>query len=69
MNLVVASDHGGFPLKARVIEELHKLGHSAAAMHGDMNQRARNHTLQALRRGTLHELGAASGHQSGRAHP
>ena len=27
MNLVVASDHGGFPLKARVIEELHKLGH------------------------------------------
>lgn len=27
MNLVVASDHGGFPLKARVIEELRKMGH------------------------------------------
>jgi ribose 5-phosphate isomerase B len=27
MKLVVASDHGGFPLKARVIEELQKLGH------------------------------------------
>jgi len=27
MNLVVASDHAGFPLKARVIEELRKLGH------------------------------------------
>jgi ribose 5-phosphate isomerase B len=27
MKLVVASDHGGFPLKARVIDELHKLGH------------------------------------------
>ena len=27
MNLVVATDHGGFPLKARVIEELRKMGH------------------------------------------
>jgi ribose 5-phosphate isomerase B len=27
MNLVVAADHGGFPLKARVIEELRKLDH------------------------------------------
>lgn len=27
MNLAVATDHGGFPLKARVIEELRKLGH------------------------------------------
>jgi ribose 5-phosphate isomerase B len=27
MNLVVASDHGGFSLKARVIEELRKMGH------------------------------------------
>lgn len=27
MNLVVASDHGGFPLKARVIEELRQAGH------------------------------------------
>jgi len=27
MNLVVATDHGGFPLKARVIEELRKIGH------------------------------------------
>src|SRR5438552_17449276 len=30
MNLVVASDHGGFPLKARVIEDLRKLGHDVA---------------------------------------
>jgi len=27
MNLVVATDHAGFPIKARVIEELRKLGH------------------------------------------
>jgi ribose 5-phosphate isomerase B len=27
MNLAVASDHAGFPLKARVAEELRKLGH------------------------------------------
>ena len=29
MNLVVASDHGGYSLKARVIEELRKMGHQA----------------------------------------
>ena len=28
MNLAVASDHGGFPLKARVIAELTRLGHA-----------------------------------------
>jgi ribose 5-phosphate isomerase B len=27
MNVAVATDHAGFPLKARVIEELHKEGH------------------------------------------
>jgi ribose 5-phosphate isomerase B len=27
MKVAVASDHAGFPLKAQVIEELHKLGH------------------------------------------
>jgi len=27
MNLVVATDHAGFPLKARAIEELRKMGH------------------------------------------
>ncbi|PWU03004.1 MAG: ribose 5-phosphate isomerase B [Terriglobia bacterium] len=27
MNVAVASDHGGFPLKARVIEDLRKSGH------------------------------------------
>src|SRR5437879_3055668 len=27
MNLAVASDHAGFPLKSRVIEELRKAGH------------------------------------------
>jgi ribose 5-phosphate isomerase B len=30
MNLVVATDHGGYSLKARVIEELRKMGHQAA---------------------------------------
>ena len=40
----------------QLAQELHTQGHSAAAMHGDMNQRARNHTLQALRRGTLKVL-------------
>jgi superfamily II DNA/RNA helicase len=36
--------------------DLHSQGHSAAAMHGDMNQGARNRTLQALRRGSLKVL-------------
>jgi ribose 5-phosphate isomerase B len=27
MNIAVASDHGGFPLKSRVIDELRKMGH------------------------------------------
>jgi ribose 5-phosphate isomerase B len=27
MKIAVASDHGGFPIKARIIEELHRLGH------------------------------------------
>lgn len=27
MRIAVAADHAGFPLKARIIEELHKLGH------------------------------------------
>jgi ribose 5-phosphate isomerase B len=30
MNLAVASDHGGYPLKARVIEELRKAGHEVS---------------------------------------
>ena len=29
MKLVVASDHGGFPLKGRILEELRKWGHQA----------------------------------------
>jgi ribose 5-phosphate isomerase B len=29
MKLAVASDHGGFPLKQRVLQELEKLGHQA----------------------------------------
>ncbi len=36
--------------------DLHAKGHSAAAMHGDMHQGARNRTLQALRRGGLKVL-------------
>jgi ribose 5-phosphate isomerase B len=35
MNLVVASDHAGFPLKARVIEELRKSGHEVADLGTD----------------------------------
>ena len=29
MNLVVASDHGGFPIKGRILDELRKWGHQA----------------------------------------
>ena len=29
MNIAVAADHAGFPLKARVLEEVRKLGHHA----------------------------------------
>jgi ribose 5-phosphate isomerase B len=38
MNLAVASDHGGFPLKARVIEELLKMGHQVADLGTDSTQ-------------------------------
>jgi superfamily II DNA/RNA helicase len=37
-------------------EALHSEGHSVAALHGDMNQSARNRTLQSLRRGQLRVL-------------
>jgi ribose 5-phosphate isomerase B len=30
MNLAVASDHGGYPLKARIIEELRQAGHEVS---------------------------------------
>jgi ribose 5-phosphate isomerase B len=35
MNLAVACDHGGFPLKAGVIEELRRLGHNVTDLGGD----------------------------------
>ena len=35
MKVAVASDHAGFPLKAQVIEELHKLGHQALDLGTD----------------------------------
>src|ERR1700688_806244 len=35
MNVAVASDHGGFPLKAKVVEELRKLGHAATDLGDD----------------------------------
>jgi ribose 5-phosphate isomerase B len=35
MKVAVASDHAGFPLKARVIEELHKLGHQVLDLGTD----------------------------------
>ena len=37
-------------------QDLHIQGFSVAALHGDMKQRARNHTLQSLRRGALKVL-------------
>ena len=27
MKIAVASDHGGFPIKARILDELRRLGH------------------------------------------
>jgi ribose 5-phosphate isomerase B len=38
MNLVVASDHGGFPLKARLIAELRQMGHQVADLGTDSAQ-------------------------------
>ncbi len=35
MNLAVASDHAGFPLKERVIEELRRLGHQVTDLGTD----------------------------------
>ena len=35
MKVAVASDHAGYPLKARVIEELGKLGHKALDLGAD----------------------------------
>ena len=35
MQLAVASDHGGFPLKGRVAEELRKLGHQVLDLGDD----------------------------------
>ena len=35
MKVAVASDHAGFPLKAQVIEELHKLGHESLDLGTD----------------------------------
>ena len=35
MKVAVASDHGGFPLKARVIEELNRLGHETIDLGTD----------------------------------
>ncbi len=37
-------------------EDLHAMGHKAAALHGDMNQGARNRTLTKLRHGDLRVL-------------
>lgn len=34
MDFAVATDHGGFPIKARVIEELRKLGHQVTDLGG-----------------------------------
>lgn len=35
MNLAVASDHAGFPLKASVVDELRKLGHQVTDLGAD----------------------------------
>lgn len=34
MKLAVATDHGGFPLKDRVVAELHKMGHEVVDLGG-----------------------------------
>ena len=38
VNLAVACDHGGFPLKSRVVEELRKLGHQVIDLGTDSAQ-------------------------------
>jgi superfamily II DNA/RNA helicase len=40
----------------RLARELHRQGHSAAALHGDMNQNARNRTTMNMRRGKIRLL-------------
>ena len=35
MNLAVACDHGGYPLKLRMIEELRHMGHAVSDLGGD----------------------------------
>ena len=35
MRIAVAADHAGFPLKARIIAEIEKLGHEAMDLGGD----------------------------------
>jgi len=40
----------------QLAEELNRDGHAVAALHGDMNQGARNRTLQGLRRGDVRVL-------------
>jgi ribose 5-phosphate isomerase B len=35
MQLVVACDHGGYPLKIRMIEELRRMGHTVTDLGGD----------------------------------
>ena len=34
MKIAVATDHGGFPLKGRIIDELRKMGHEVADLGG-----------------------------------
>ncbi len=38
MNLAVAADHGGFPLKDRIVEELRTLGHQVTDLGTDSAQ-------------------------------
>ena len=40
----------------RLASELHDQGHAAAALHGDMNQNARNRTIMNMRRGKIRLL-------------
>ena len=35
MNVAIACDHGGYPLKARAVEELRRLGHAVTDLGGD----------------------------------
>jgi ribose 5-phosphate isomerase B len=55
VKVVVASDHAGFPLKARVIAELGKLGHETADLGTDSTDPVDYNKLEGVRAATCHD--------------